>query len=139
MPTTGAVNGSLVVLQVRTATGPDVYVTVGGQRGLKLPRNRKSIGTSAKGDDDATSMPGRRDGTIAMDAMIVAGDVGRLALVAAFEGAGVARVRRAAVGTEAARQCDVVIVKCDETYPDEAESTWSVDLELNGAWGPISP
>lgn len=140
MPVVGAVNGSLVQLQIRTATGPDVYVTVGGQRGLSIKRNRNTIDTSAKGDADETFIGGRRGSTVSMDAMVVAGDVGRAALIAAHEGTdGVARLRRGAIGTEPARQADCIISKIDENLPDDKESTWSVDLQITGAWTAVSP
>jgi len=139
MPITGAVNGSTVVLQVRTTTGPDVYVTVGGQRGLSVARERNAIETSAKGDGDKTFIAGRRGSSLSMDGIVIASDVGRAALIAAHEGDGVGRLRRGAIGAEAAKQCDIVITGIDEDFPDDEESTWTVEYQVNGAWTAVSP
>jgi len=140
MPIAGAVNGSTVLLQVRTTTGPDVYVTVGGQQGLSVNRKRNAIETSAKGDGDETYIGGRRGTTLSMEGLVIVSDVGRLALIAAYESAdGVARVRRGAIGAEAAKQLDVIITDASEDFPDDEASTWSVELQGNGAWTAVSP
>lgn len=132
------INGSTVLLQVRTATGPDVYTTVGGQRGLSVSRERTAIETSAKDDTDATFLGGRRNSTVSMEGLVLANGAGRSALITAFEGDGTARVRRGAIGAEAAKQCDVIVVGIDEDFPDDEESTWTVELQVTGAWGAIS-
>lgn len=132
------VNGTTVVLQVRTGTGPDVYTTVGGQRGLSRERTRTIINTSAKEDADATKAGGRRDSSLSLDGMVVAGDAGRAALIAAHEGTGAGRIRISAIGSEPAKQADVVIETVSEDFPDDAESTYSVDLQVTGAWTAIS-
>lgn len=133
-----AVNGSLVLLQVRTATGPDVFTTVGGQRGMTVSWARNAIDTSAKDDLDETYIGGRRGSTLSMEGLVIAGNAGRLALISAHEtGDGTARIRRGAIGTELARQLDVVITGIEQEFPDDDASTWSVDLQGNGAWTAI--
>lgn len=133
------INGSTVLLQVRTTTGPDVYVTVGGQRGLSVSRDRTFIETSAKDDADKTGIAGRRGTTVTMEGLVLASETARTALIAAFEGTGAGRLRRGAIGAEAAKQLDIVITKIDEDFPDDAESTWTIEYQGNGAWTAISP
>lgn len=135
----GGINGTTVLLQVRTSTAPDTYVTVGGQRGMSHERERTEIDQSDKADADATFLAGRRSGTFTLEGLVVASDAGRTALIAAFEGAtSAARVRRTAVGAEAAKQADVIITGISEDYPDDEESTWTVDLRMTGPWTAVS-
>lgn len=138
MPSTGAVNGTTVVLQVRTGTGPDVYTTVGGQRGLSRSRARNILDTSAKEDGDRTKAGGKRDSSLSLDGLVIASDAGRAALVAAHEGTGAGRIRISAIGAEPAKQADVVIENINEDFPDDDNSTWTVDLQVSGAWTAIS-
>lgn len=133
-----AVNGSTVLLQVRTATGPDVYTTVGGQRGMSITRERSFIGTHAKEDLDATGMGGRRNTSVSMEGLVITGDAGRTALIAAYEGDGAVRVRRTAIGSEAAKQLVGVITSLDEDFPDDEESTWTLEIQGNGGWTAVS-
>lgn len=131
------INGSTVLLQVRTATAPDVYTTVGGQRGLSVSRERNAIETSAKDDNDGTYIGGRRNSTVSMEGLVIASEAGRLALVAAHDGDGKGRIRRGAIGAEVARQCDVIITSIEEDFPDDDASTWTVGLQGTGPWGPV--
>lgn len=132
--TANAINGSLVLLQVRTASGPDVYTTVGGTRGLKIKRDRKALSTSSKDDTDDTFAGARRTSTAHVDGLVVTGDVARAALIAAHNGTGAARIRRTALGTEPMAQADAIITNIEEDFPDDAESTWSVDFQITGPW-----
>lgn len=136
MPATGAVDGGTILLSVRTATAPDVYTTVGGQRGAKVSRSRNTLDFSAKGDGDEFHGGGRRSSTVSLDGLVIVNDAARAALIAAYEGNGAGRIRRGAIGAEAARQADVIITSIDEEFPDDAESTWSVELMVTGPWGP---
>lgn len=137
------VNGSLVLLQVRTTTGPDVYVTVGGQRGMSVGKEMTAINTSAKDNADGTYIGGRRESTISMEGLVIVGDAGRAALVAAYETngalAGAVRVRRGAIGADAAKQADGIITDLSEDFPDDEESTWSVEVQISGGWTAVSP
>ncbi len=128
------INGSTILLQVRTALGPDVYTTVGGQRGAKISRERTEIETSAKDDGDATFLGGRRNAMVTLEGLVIASDAGRAALITAFDGTGAGRVRRTAVAGYTLVQADVIITKIEEDFPDDAESTWTVDLRVTGPW-----
>ena len=132
------INGSTVLLQVRTATGPDVYTTVGGQRGMSVSRDRTAIETSAKDDGDSTFIGGRRGSTVSMEGLVIASDVGRTALITAHESTGAGRVRRGAIGGEAAKQADVLITSIEEDFPDDEESTWTVELQVTGPWTAVA-
>lgn len=132
------VSGSTVYLEVRTSTGPDVYVLAGGQRGLSLGRDRTVIGTSGKGDGDGFALAGRRGVTITMDGLVIASDAGRTALLVAYEGDGVGRLRQTAVGAEPARQCSVLITDIEDDFPDDDAATWTVELLRTGPWQVVS-
>lgn len=129
------INGSTVLLQFRTGTGPDVYTTVAGQRGMSISRERTMIGTEAKEDADATFAAGRRSSTISLEGLVLASDVSRAAIEAAFDSsAGTGRIRRTAIGAEAARQCDVLVSSLEMDFPDDDASTWTAELQVTGAW-----
>lgn len=137
------INGSLVLLQVRTATAPDAYTTVGGQRGMSVGKEMTAINTSAKDNADGTYVGGRRESTVSMEGLVIASDAGRAALIAAYEAngaaAGAVRLRRGAVGAEAAKQADGIITDLSEDFPDDEESTWTVEIQISGGWTAISP
>lgn len=133
------INGSTIVLSVRTGTGPDVYTTVGGQRGLKTTRERTYIATHGKEDADGTGTGGRRKTHLTVEGVVVAGDAARAALIAAYESSdGAVRVRRVAVGSETKNQLIGVITKIDEDFPDDDATTYTVEIEGNGGWTVIS-
>lgn len=132
------INGSTIVLSVRTASGPDVYTTVAGQRGLSISRERTFIDTSAKDDTDTAGQGGRRTTSLTMEGLVIANDAGRVALLAAYHGDGAVRIRRTAVGSETLNQLIGVITTLDEDFPDDAESTWSLEVQGNGGWTIVS-
>lgn len=133
------INGSTVLLQFRTGTGPDVYTTVAGQQGGSVERERTMIATSAKEDADATFAAGRRSGTISLEGLVLASDVSRVAIKAAFNSsAGTGRIRRTAIGAEAAEQYDILVSSLSEDFPDDDASTWSAEFQITGAPGPTS-
>jgi predicted secreted protein len=133
-----AVLGTTVVLQVRSATGPDVYTTIGGQRGLSRERTRNIINTSAKEDTAQTKKGGKRDSSLSFDGVVIASEAGRAALVAAYDGDGEGRIRVSAIGAEPAKQATFVLETISEDFPDDEESTWSIDLQISGEWTAIS-
>ncbi|MCA1569749.1 MAG: phage tail protein [Chloroflexi bacterium] len=134
------VNGSTVLLQFRTGTGPDVYTTVAGQQGMSISRERTMIETSAKEDADATFAAGRRSSTVSLDGLYLAADVTRTSVEAWFDGSGavVGRIRRTAIGAEAAKQADVLVSSLEAEFPDDDASTWTAEFQVTGAWTAIS-
>lgn len=129
------INGSTVLLQFRTGTGPDVYTTVAGQQGASIERERTMIATSAKEDADATFAGGRRSSTATLEGLVLASDVSRVAILAAFNSStGVGRIRRTAIGAEAATQADVLVSSLSEDFPDDDASTWTAEFQVTGAW-----
>lgn len=128
------INGSTILLQFRTGTGPDVYTTVAGQRGASISRERTMIDTSAKEDADATFAAGRRSGTLSLEGLVLASDVSRAAIEAAFESSdGVGRIRRTAIGGEAAKQYIVLVSSLEMDHPDDDASTWTAEFQMSGA------
>lgn len=130
------INGSVVLLQFRTGTAPDVYTTVAGQRGLSISRERTMIETSAKDDNDATFIGGRRSSTVSLDGLVLASDTSRAAIEAAFDASPTVngRIRRTAIGAEAARQAEVIISSMELEFPDDEESTWTAEFQVTGPW-----
>lgn len=132
-------NGSTVVLQVRTATGPDVYTTIGAQTDLEVSFERDAIEASSKDIMDAEFLAGRRSSTISCPSLFVPNEAARVALKAAYNStSGAVRIRIPAIGAEAGRQADCVITSLSETHPDNDVSTVAVELQVSGAWGPIA-
>lgn len=134
-----SVNGSTVILQVRTATGPDVYTTVGKQTGLNITFERDAIDASSKDIMDAEYVAGRRSSTISLPSLFVPNEAARVALRAAYNSiSGAVRIRIPAVGAEAGRQADAIVTSLTEDHPDNDVSTVAVELQVTGAWGPIA-
>lgn len=131
-----AINGSTVLLQVRTSTGPDVFTTIGGQRGMTIERSGGAIDTSSKDSYDATSVPGRRSSKLSGSVLYVPSDAAKTALLAAYNTnpPALIRVRRTAPGGEAAQVCDAVITSLHEEHPDDDASMFSIELQLSGPW-----
>lgn len=133
------INGSTVLLQFRTGTGPDVYTTVAGQQGASIERERTMIATSGKEDADATFAAGRRSSTVSLEGLVLASDVSRVAILAAFNSStGEGRIRRSAIGAEAATQATVLVSSLSEDFPDDDASTWTAEFQVTGAWGATS-
>lgn len=134
-----ATNGSTVVLQVRTATGPDVYTTIGSQTGLSVGFERDAIDASSKDIMDAEYLAGRRSSTIECPSLFVPNEAARVALRAAYNSvSGEVRIRIPAIGAEAGRQATAIVTSLSEDHPDNDVSTVAVTLQVTGAWGPIA-
>ncbi|MCA1572826.1 MAG: phage tail protein, partial [Chloroflexi bacterium] len=56
-----------MLLSMRTATGPDVYTTLGSQRGASIEETTGEIDTSSKDSRAATYLPGRYGSTISCE------------------------------------------------------------------------
>jgi predicted secreted protein len=131
--------GTTVILQVRTATGPDVYTTIGGQTGLAISFERDAIDSSSKDIVDAEFLAGRRQSTISCPSLFVPNEAARAALKAAYNStSGSARIRVPAIGAEAGRQADCIITSLSEDHPDNDVSTVAVELQVTGVWTGIS-
>ena len=128
------VNGTSVLLQVRTATGPDVYTTLGSQRDMEIEYAADEIDTSSKDSADYTGLPGRRSSSLTCDALWIPSDAAKAALFTAYETGAMCRIRRSAVGADAARQADCFITSITGSHPDQGASTLSVSLKLSGPW-----
>lgn len=128
------INGTSVLLKIRTSTGPTVYTTLGSQRGVTIERTAAEIDTSSKDGADWTGLPGRRESTISLDALYVPSDTAKAALVTAYESGALCNVQRTAAGADPARSADCIITTLHEEYPDQDAAVFTVDLKVSGAW-----
>lgn len=128
------INGTSVLLQVRTAVSPDVFTTLGSQRGATIDRTAAEIDTSSKDGIDFTGLPGRRESTVSLDALLVPSDAARTALITAWETNAMCKIKRTAVGAEVAKSADCFITTLHEEYPDQDSAVFSVNLKISGSW-----
>jgi predicted secreted protein len=131
-----AVDGTTVLVQVRTSTGPDVFTTIGGQRGMSIDRSGDTIDTSSKDSYDKTNLPGKRSQTLSLDSLYVPNDTAKAALVAAYEASPptLCKLRKTAVGAEAAKTIDAIVTSLHEEYPDGDAAVFNAEFTLSGAW-----
>ncbi len=132
------VNGTTVLLSVRTSSGPDVYTAVGSQTGLSISESNDEIDYSSKDAREFTGAAGRYKSTVSLDALYIPANAGLVALKTATRAGTNVRIRRSAVGAEAIEQADGFVTSFDAEYPMEAPCTLSVGVTINGAWGASS-
>ena len=130
-------NGSDILLSMRTSTGPDVYVDVGGQRGVSMDANTEEIDVSNKNDGaDFKLLPGRRKATISLEHLFVASETAFAALQTAQRAGTSIRVRRVDAGSDD-EQADGFITSISESFPDQDAGMVSVGITVDGQWGAI--
>lgn len=126
-------NGTDVLLLVRTAEGPDVFTAVGSQRGLTREESVAEVDVSSKDSAAMRVIGGRYGATLSLDALYVPDDTAFLALKTAFRDRDLVRVRISEAGT-AVEQADALITGMSETYPDQDAATITVGLRVDGEW-----
>lgn len=128
------INGTSVLIQVRTSTGPDVYTTVASQRGVSIDRTAAEIDMSSKDGADFVGTAGRRESVISLDALYVPSDAAKAALVTAYEAGTNGRIKRTAAGADPARTIEMIITTLHEEHPDQDASIFSATFKGSGAW-----
>ena len=126
-------NGTDVLLLVRTSTGPDVYTAVGSQRGLTLDETVAEVDVSSKDSAAMRVIGGRYGATLSLDALYVPDNAAYLALKTAFRDRELVRVRISEEAT-AVEQADALITSLSSEYPDQDAATISLGLRIDGEW-----
>lgn len=120
---------------MRTATGPDVYVTLGAQRGATIEESNNVIDTSSKDSRAFTGLAGRYESSVSLDALYVPSDAAKLAIRDAARNGTILRIRVSAIGAEAVEQADCIVETITKEFPDDDAATFALDLTITGTWG----
>lgn len=129
-----AMNGTDVLLYANTGTDlAPVWTVVGSQRNLSRDESTESIDVSSKASRAKRVLPGRYASSMSLEALYVPDDASYLALKSAMRDGDLIKVRISEVGIYT-EEADAVITSMSEEFPDQAESTISVDLEIDGDW-----
>jgi len=131
------INGTVILLAVRTGTGPDVYTDVGGQRGISFDENVDEIDISNKIDGaDFKMLPGRRKQTFQLDASYLRSETAFTTLQSAIRAGTKIRIRRSDAGSDI-EQADGYLTSISENHPDQDNSVVSIAGTIDGPWGAI--
>jgi len=133
-----SLNGATVLLSVRTASGPDVYTTIGSQTGLSVSDSNEEIDYSSKDSRNFTGAAGRYKSTISCDMLYVPSSTSLAALKTAVRAGTAVRVRVSAMGADPVEQADGFITSYDREMPDQGPCTVSLQVTVTGAWGPAA-
>jgi predicted secreted protein len=122
-----ALNGNAVIIYIGANA-------IGGQTNVTINRNLDVIDKSAKGDNDAIFLPGRRNSTLDLDALFVANDTAMEALQTAVAAGSSVTVKYYQSSVLAA-SASAYITSMSMNFPDQDNSTIAVSLQIDGAWG----
>lgn len=129
------INGRDLLLSMRTSTGPDVYTTLGSQRGASIEETTEEIETSSKDSRAATYLTGRYGSSISCDALYIVSDAAKQALRDAMRNGTTLRVRTTALGAEAVEQAECIVTMINKEFPDQDAAVISCELLVTGTWG----
>jgi TP901-1 family phage major tail protein len=129
-----ATNGSDVLLLVNTGT-PSVpaYEAVGSQRGVTFDEETATIDASSKASRARRVDPGRYSASLSLDALYVWSNDGYQSLRDAMRNGTKILVARQDDGVTM-ETANAVVASMSEEFPDQEESTISIDLEVDGWW-----
>lgn len=118
--------------------GTDILIAidgdiVGSQRDVSFDESTAEIDTSSKESRAMRVLPGRYDAAISLDALYVPTDAAYLALRAAMRNGTFVDVWRVEVGV-ITEHADAIVTKLSEKAPDQAETTVSISLRIDGEW-----
>ena len=127
-------NGSDILLLVNTGT-PSVpaYEAVGSQRGVTFEENTDNIDGSSKDSRAQRVDPGRYSATVSLDALYVWSDDGYHALRDAMRDGNKILIAKQDDGVTM-ETASAVVNTMSEEFPDQEESTISIDLTVDGFW-----
>lgn len=132
------VNGSDWLLQARLSTGPDVYATIGSQRGGSVERSADTVDTSSKDSPHWSGLAGRRSSTLSLEKLYVPTAADQAVIKTAWSAGTLLRIRTVAFGGEAVEQADCIITGITNDFPDQDAAVMSVELQVSGQWGVAS-
>jgi hypothetical protein len=127
-------NGTDVLLLVNTGTpSVPVYTAVGSQSNVTFDESNAEIDLSSKDSRAFSGDYGRYKATMTLDHLYVPDDAGYLALKAAARNGTKILVAKQVeeVTTETA---NAIVTSVSERDPDQAPSTISVSLTIDGEW-----
>lgn len=132
-----ALDGAQVLLLVNTGTDASPnYVEVGQQTNLSKETTRNLIETTSKEDDHQKFIYGKQGDTVTLESLYVPNDSAMSALRDANDNKNNIKIRRKEQGSEV-EEADALVETISDEWPDNDNSTTSVDLTLDGAWTSI--
>lgn len=112
-----------------------VQTMVGYQRDVTFTENTAAIDVSSKEERFQRVLGGRYSSEITLDALYVFDDDAYLALVTAMRSGDLIAIERTEVnGLAAPLTADALVTSISSRFPDQAESTISITLVIDGAW-----
>ena len=129
-----AMNGTDVLLLVNTGTElVPSYEAVGSQRDVSFEETTEEIDVSSKDSRAKRVLPGRYGATISLDALYVPSDSAYGKLKNAMRNGTLIMVAKE-VDDVTIETASALITSMSEADPDQAESTISISLTLDGEW-----
>ncbi len=130
-------NGTDVLLLVNTGTeGAPIWTSVGSQRDVTIGEEVDLIDTSSKDAPEATYLGGRYGATISLDQLYVPSDAAYTTLKTKFRARATIKVRIRESGTDK-EEATCIINSLERNFPDQEESTVSIELTLTGGFTTI--
>ena len=129
-----AMNGTDVLLLVNTGTDlVPSYEAVGSQRDVSFEETTEEIDVSSKDSRAKRVLPGRYGATISLDALYVPTDSAYGKLKNAMRNGTLIMVAKE-VDDVTIETASALITSMSEADPDQAESTISISLTIDGTW-----
>jgi TP901-1 family phage major tail protein len=129
-----AMNGSSVLLLVNTGTeqAPS-YEAVGSQRDVTFEEATEEIDVSSKDSRFKRVLPGRYSANVSLEALYVPTDTAYDALADAMRAGEMILIAREEED-ETVETATALITSMSSAMPDQAESTISISLTIDGEW-----
>lgn len=129
-----AISGTDVLLLVNTGTAAvPAYEVVGCQRDVTFDQNRETIDVSCKTVDGKPVLAGRYEANLSLDSLYSWTDDGYQQLRSRMRNGELILVARQEEGV-VIETADALVVGMSESFPDNTEATFSVDLRVSGTW-----
>lgn len=128
-------SGTDLVLYADTSDSSGQELTkIGGQRNVQIQENNSRIALNTKDTGRVEDhIPGRGTRTISLDGLVLASDAGLDALKDAIRNGTAIEVAKYKSGVKV-EQATAYVYGRTEQFPDNAESTVSVQIELIEEW-----
>ena len=119
-------NGDDIVLYIGTKQ-------IGGEKNVTIKKSRGIIEVSAKGDDSRQLLPGRLENTVELEAFMLASDSAYDDINSAIDAGSSVTVKKY-VNASPVASATAYITDLSENYPDMEGASYSLTLEITGAW-----
>ena len=127
----------LVLVPVDDGSGATEYIPVAEQTSLSMENTHNLIDASSKDNTHTKWLYGKEDNTLSLEALYVPGDKALKALKDAKKNREKVILRRSEEGTEV-EEAEALIETISYEWPDNDNSTVSVDFQLNEAWQEVT-